>query len=205
MGVRGLSKVIKASGGFHGQQFGNSSKVHADLPSLVFRLSQTKGFEMLQSNAKKETTQRTSAGSELSTARKQGTLKRSIVDEHVALPFLREPIPSPEDKPFGSTKVLTELLAETGNIDGFDHVFITENGLSPTEPREQQAPYACGRSRELVAYDKEQVRAQLDLPSDLHLLLMCVVTTNDYIRGVPYYGLQKNSEIIRDLALDGEQ
>ncbi|KAG0344632.1 hypothetical protein BG004_004285 [Podila humilis] len=105
MGVRGLSKVIKASGGLQELQFGNSTKAHVDLPSLFFRLAQTKGFEILQSSAKKETTQQSSTGSELSMARKQGTLKRSIVDEHVALPPLCEPILSPEDLPLCSTKV----------------------------------------------------------------------------------------------------
>jgi hypothetical protein len=50
-------------------------------------------------------------------------------------------------------------------------------------------------------YFKDELLDKLDLPSPAHLLLVSVVTGNDYTRGVPYYGLASNAAIIRQFDL----
>ncbi|KAG0291452.1 hypothetical protein BGZ96_005177 [Linnemannia gamsii] len=45
-------------------------------------------------------------------------------------------------------------------------------------------------------YFKDKLLDKLDLPSLDHLLLVSVVTGNDYTRGAPYYGLASNAAII---------
>ncbi|KAF8907234.1 hypothetical protein BGZ58_006214, partial [Dissophora ornata] len=47
----------------------------------------------------------------------------------------------------------------------------------------------AGISREWTTYYKDELLIELDLPSPAHLVLVSIVTGNDYTRGVPYYGL----------------
>ncbi|KAG0356007.1 hypothetical protein BGX24_006505, partial [Mortierella sp. AD032] len=61
--------------------------------------------------------------------------------------------------------------------------------------------YPIGKSRELTLFEKDAILEVLDLPSERHLLLAAVVTANDYSRGVPYFGIQKTCEIIREMEL----
>ncbi|KAF9110249.1 hypothetical protein BGX30_008046, partial [Mortierella sp. GBA39] len=63
--------------------------------------------------------------------------------------------------------------------------------------------YPIGKSRELTLLEKDAILEVLDLPSERHLLLAAVVTSNDYTRGVPYFGIKKNCEIIREMELPG--
>ncbi|GJJ75134.1 hypothetical protein EMPS_07492 [Entomortierella parvispora] len=41
----------------------------------------------------------------------------------------------------------------------------------------------------------------LDLPTEQHLLLACIVTTNDYVKNIPYFGLLTNCDIVRGMDL----
>ncbi|KAG9065458.1 hypothetical protein KI688_002785 [Linnemannia hyalina] len=63
--------------------------------------------------------------------------------------------------------------------------------------------YPIGKSRELTLFEKDAILEVLDLPSERHLLLAAVVTGNDYTRGVPYFGIKKICEIIREMELPG--
>ncbi|KAG9072301.1 hypothetical protein KI688_000070 [Linnemannia hyalina] len=58
-----------------------------------------------------------------------------------------------------------------------------------------------GKTRELQLFDKTKLLDRLDLPSEQHLLLVCIVTSNDYVKNLPYFGLHKNCDIIRDFDL----
>ncbi|KAH7042883.1 hypothetical protein BKA57DRAFT_517812 [Linnemannia elongata] len=58
-----------------------------------------------------------------------------------------------------------------------------------------------GKSRELQLFDKTKLLDRLDLPSEQHLLLACIVTSNDYVKNLPYFGLLRNCDIIRDFDL----
>ncbi|KAG0314740.1 hypothetical protein BGZ99_007883, partial [Dissophora globulifera] len=58
-----------------------------------------------------------------------------------------------------------------------------------------------GRSRELMMFHKRKLLQHLGLPSEQHLLLACVVTSNDYFNNIPYFGLLTNCEVIRDIDL----
>ena len=58
-----------------------------------------------------------------------------------------------------------------------------------------------GKTRELQLFDKTKLLDHLDLPSEQHLLLACIVTSNDYVKNLPYFGLHRNCDIIRDFDL----
>lgn len=60
-----------------------------------------------------------------------------------------------------------------------------------------------GKAHELITVSKESILSHLDLPSDKHFLLACLVTSNDYVRNIPYFGLLTNCEIIRSMDLSG--
>ncbi|KAF9082020.1 hypothetical protein BGX29_004129, partial [Mortierella sp. GBA35] len=64
----------------------------------------------------------------------------------------------------------------------------------------------AGISRDWITYYKDELLIKLDLPSPAHLVLVSIVTGNDYTRGVPYYGLASNTAIIRhfDFGVLGE-
>ncbi|KAF9083018.1 hypothetical protein BGX27_004290, partial [Mortierella sp. AM989] len=62
--------------------------------------------------------------------------------------------------------------------------------------------YPIGKSREPTLFEKDAILGVLD-PSERHLLLAAVVTGNDYTCGVPYFGINKSCEIIREMELPG--
>ncbi|KAF9303847.1 hypothetical protein BGZ91_009035, partial [Linnemannia elongata] len=60
---------------------------------------------------------------------------------------------------------------------------------------------SVGKTRELQLFDKTKLLNRLDLPSEQHLLLACIVTSNDYVKNLPYFGLLRNCDIIRNFDL----
>ncbi|KAF9111827.1 hypothetical protein BGX30_007460, partial [Mortierella sp. GBA39] len=52
-------------------------------------------------------------------------------------------------------------------------------------------------------FQKQDLMDRHQLPTPAHLLLLGILTTNDYTDGVPYYGLVSNADIVRTLTLDG--
>lgn len=54
-------------------------------------------------------------------------------------------------------------------------------------------------------FQKQDLLDQYKLPSPDHLLLLGILTTNDYTDGVPFYGLVSNAEIVRTFELGGLQ
>ncbi|KAK3825281.1 MAG: hypothetical protein J3Q66DRAFT_420200 [Benniella sp.] len=58
-----------------------------------------------------------------------------------------------------------------------------------------------GREREFTTFNKADVMAALDLPSERHLLLTAILTKNDYSSPVPWFGIRKNAEIVRSLEI----
>jgi hypothetical protein len=54
-------------------------------------------------------------------------------------------------------------------------------------------------------FRKQDLLDQYDLPTPAHLLLLGILTANDYTDGVPLYGLVSNAEIVRTLVLDRHQ
>ena len=52
-------------------------------------------------------------------------------------------------------------------------------------------------------FQKKDLLDRHQLPTPAHLLLLGILTTNDYTDGVPFYGLASNAEIVRTFALDG--
>ncbi|KAK3814738.1 MAG: hypothetical protein J3R72DRAFT_461715, partial [Linnemannia gamsii] len=56
-------------------------------------------------------------------------------------------------------------------------------------------------SRDWTTYYKDELLVKLDLPSPTHLVFVSIITGNDYIRGVSYYGLTSNTAIIRHFDL----
>lgn len=61
-----------------------------------------------------------------------------------------------------------------------------------------------GRSYELTTFKKADVLESMDLPSARHLLLAAILSTNDYSRSIPWYGLSKNTDIVRGIKIDYE-
>ncbi|KAF9993625.1 hypothetical protein BGZ80_008074, partial [Entomortierella chlamydospora] len=59
-----------------------------------------------------------------------------------------------------------------------------------------------GRKHELHIFTKSGVTEYLDLPSPLHLLLVAIATTNDYVQGIRRCGIKTNTKYFRHLALD---
>ncbi|KAG9068054.1 hypothetical protein KI688_011646 [Linnemannia hyalina] len=58
-----------------------------------------------------------------------------------------------------------------------------------------------GKTRELQLFDRTRLLDRLDLTSEQHLLLVCIVTSNDYAKNLPYFGLLRSCDIIRDFDL----
>jgi 5'-3' exonuclease len=56
-----------------------------------------------------------------------------------------------------------------------------------------------GRSRELTTFKKSDVLKELGLESEFELLLASILTTNDYCKGVPWYGIRRNVEAVKAL------
>jgi len=54
-------------------------------------------------------------------------------------------------------------------------------------------------------FQKQDLLDRYELPTPNHLLLLGILTTNDYTDGVPFYGLVSNAEIVRKFKLDGLQ
>jgi len=59
----------------------------------------------------------------------------------------------------------------------------------------------CGKKNNLRLFRKENILHYIGLPSPRHLLLMSIVTTNDYSKGIPWHGVSRNIEIICGLNL----
>jgi len=59
-----------------------------------------------------------------------------------------------------------------------------------------------GRGRDLTRFDKADVMTALKLPSARHLLLASILCKNDYSSPVPWFGIHKNAEVLRDLEID---
>ncbi|KAF9962823.1 hypothetical protein BGZ65_007773 [Modicella reniformis] len=59
-----------------------------------------------------------------------------------------------------------------------------------------------GRAHELTTFNKADVLSSLSLPSARHLLLTAILSTNDYSNSIPWYGVHRNAEIVRDLDLE---
>ncbi|KAF9975922.1 hypothetical protein BGZ75_000360, partial [Mortierella antarctica] len=60
-----------------------------------------------------------------------------------------------------------------------------------------------GKQHILTTFTKAELLRELDLPSETHLLLAGLVTSNDYVRNIPYFGLGRNCDIVREMDLDG--
>ncbi|KAK3846473.1 MAG: hypothetical protein J3R72DRAFT_486735 [Linnemannia gamsii] len=58
---------------------------------------------------------------------------------------------------------------------------------------------------EWKTFQKKDLLDRHQIPTPAHLLLLGILTTNDYTDGVPFYGLVSNAEIVRTFALDGLQ
>lgn len=56
-----------------------------------------------------------------------------------------------------------------------------------------------GKARELTTFDKSAVLVQLGLESDFELLLVAILTTNDYSRALPWYGIVRNADAVKAL------
>ncbi|KAF9111577.1 hypothetical protein BGX30_007561, partial [Mortierella sp. GBA39] len=65
----------------------------------------------------------------------------------------------------------------------------------------QNVMMPVGKTHELQGFNKKKLLEHLDLPSDQHFLLACIVTSNDYVQNIPYFGLLTNCEIVRDIDL----
>jgi 5'-3' exonuclease len=59
-----------------------------------------------------------------------------------------------------------------------------------------------GKNHELTTFQKSDVLSLLNLPSDRHLLLACLLTRNDYNEGIRGLGLKRNAAIVRGFDLD---
>ncbi|KAF9931583.1 hypothetical protein BGZ65_004850, partial [Modicella reniformis] len=61
---------------------------------------------------------------------------------------------------------------------------------------------SVGRRHELTTFQKSDVLSLLDLPSNRHLLLACLLTRNDYNEGIRGLELKRNAAIVRKFDLD---
>ncbi|KAF8923554.1 hypothetical protein BGZ58_002807, partial [Dissophora ornata] len=82
-------------------------------------------------------------------------------------------------------------------------IFITRDSDIIVYEGVQSITFPVGKSHELITVTKDSILRCLDLPSERHLLLACMVTSNDYVRNIPYFGLMSNCEIVRSMDLSG--
>ena len=66
----------------------------------------------------------------------------------------------------------------------------------------QRLTMPVGKHRELTTFEKRNVLSLLKLRSDRHLLLVCILTKNDYFEGISGLGVFNNADIVRDIWLD---
>ncbi|KAK3829157.1 MAG: hypothetical protein J3Q66DRAFT_364198 [Benniella sp.] len=59
-----------------------------------------------------------------------------------------------------------------------------------------------GRDHHLLTFSKLDLLNDLELQSDPHLLLACILTKNDYSDGIPNVGIWKNSRIVAKILID---
>jgi hypothetical protein len=60
-----------------------------------------------------------------------------------------------------------------------------------------------GKSHKLITITKTALLHRLELSSEKHLLLACLVTSNDYVRNIPHFGLRTNCELVGSMDLSG--
>ncbi|KAF9950829.1 hypothetical protein BGZ70_001218 [Mortierella alpina] len=58
-----------------------------------------------------------------------------------------------------------------------------------------------GKDHALTTFSKEDLLSKLDLPSEKHLVLAGIVTSNDYVKNIKHLGLLRNCEIVREMNL----
>jgi hypothetical protein len=103
--------------------------------------------------------------------------------------------------PFQSDTHIADLCRKSSNKD---IVIITKDSDLIVYEDVNSITIPVGRAHELTTFEKVNVMESMKLPSPRHLLLAGIVSTNDYSKGVPWYGLTRNTEIVRDIKLDYE-
>jgi len=86
--------------------------------------------------------------------------------------------------------------------DDQDAVIITKDSDFIVYENTESVIMPVGRGRELTRFDKADVMTALKLPSARHLLLASILSKNDYSSPVPWFGIHKNAEVVRELEID---
>lgn len=122
-------------------------------------------------------------------------LPRRILDQDV-LPVLREQGWRIHLCPYQADTCLSRVCQDTSDPDSV--IVVTSDSDLCVYEGIRHIMMPVGKTRELQFFDKSKLLDHLSLPSEQHLLLACIVTSNDYIKNLPYFGLHKNCDIIRD-------
>ncbi|KAK3825871.1 MAG: hypothetical protein J3Q66DRAFT_365588 [Benniella sp.] len=86
--------------------------------------------------------------------------------------------------------------------DDPDAVIVTKDSDFIVYENTESVIMPVGRGRELTRFDKADVMTALNLPSARHLLLASILSKNDYSSPIPWFGIHKNAEVVRELEID---
>lgn len=125
-------------------------------------------------------------------------LPRESLDQDI-LPVLREQGWRIHQCPYQADTCLSRVCQDASDPD--DVVVVTSDSDLMVYEGIRHIMMSVGKTRELQLFDKTKLLNRLDLPSEQHLLLACIVTSNDYFKNLPYFGLLRNCDIIRDFDL----
>ncbi|KAK3812839.1 MAG: hypothetical protein J3Q66DRAFT_412181 [Benniella sp.] len=86
--------------------------------------------------------------------------------------------------------------------DDPDAVIITKDSDFIVYENTESVIMPIGRGHRLTRFDMADVMTALKLPSARHLLLASILSKNDYSSPVPWFGIHKNAEVVRELEID---
>ncbi|KAK3816002.1 MAG: hypothetical protein J3Q66DRAFT_431540 [Benniella sp.] len=86
--------------------------------------------------------------------------------------------------------------------DDPDAVIVTKDSDFIVYENTESVIMPVGRGHELTRFDKADVMTALKLPSARHLLLASILSKNDYSSPVPWFGIHRNAEVVRELEID---
>ncbi|KAI7828892.1 hypothetical protein BC939DRAFT_442192, partial [Gamsiella multidivaricata] len=99
--------------------------------------------------------------------------------------------------PFQADTHIAELCQADNNKD--DLAIITADSDMKVYQGVREITIPVGKYRELTTYKKADLLESLDLACDRELLLVSIVTKNDYSKALPWHGFQRNTKIIREM------
>jgi hypothetical protein len=104
--------------------------------------------------------------------------------------------------PYQADTHIAQICKEKGDDDQLEVVSGDSDLLVYEDIHRITMP--VGNKHELTTFQKSDILSSLELPSNRHFLLACLLTRNDYYEGIPGLGIKRNAAIVRGFELDPE-